>query len=337
MRWSELSFERRCRIVESVARRFYSHPLPQFVVWQVVGFGFGWRVRESRGSKVCRRSPALVLIVPRKWPLHKLSTERRIPRFLRVRRTVNGQRVMLNVPIDVRRQGCTARSHSPHLIPGIVPGPPLGTACVMLEEADGKRWLLSCHHVIGNSDVSPTLTPDPEFPLSVESRGIHTRLGTGRRFGPLRRNAGGCVDAALARILSSSSLDSGFWLTYPSGSSSRFHYWRDVRKDPTLLRADTPVRLAPLVIQYDRKMKYHSGAEAIMREVAIFEVVAGSEIPRGGDSGSPIVSRDGLWLGMHIGGGSAFLDGKRRRIALVIPPYVIFDEEKLGTSLHLIP
>ncbi len=337
MPWQRLSIERRCRIVASLARRLADHPLPDFRNWKISGVGFGWRVRESRDGAVRWRAPALILIVPRKIARTALSPERRIPRYLPVRRSVEGRSVLLHVPIDVRQRTPIARAHSPELVAGSgANAARLGTGCVVLQDKDGKRWLLGCHHVIGDSNSHPTLRPDPSMAFSAISAFGRSALGAGRRFGPLSADASGCVDAALARIVGGSPLDSSFWSLYPQGHPSGFAYWSQAQRTPRVFCGAVAVQLRFLGVEFDRPMRYLGGARAGMREVALYEIPASSARPTAGDSGAPLVSIDGKWLGMYIGAGRTKIDGALRRVALVIPPHVILGEPSLGEALELV-
>jgi hypothetical protein len=335
--WQRLSMERRCQIVASLARRLADHPLPDFRNWKISGVGFGWRVRESRDGAVRWRAPALILIVPRKIARTALSPQRRIPRYLTIRRIVEGRSVLLHVPIDVRQRTPIAKAHSPGLVSGSgAQAARLGTGCVVLQDKEGKRWLLGCHHVIGDSNSHPTLRPDSSMAFSAISALGRSALGPGRRFGPLSANANSCVDAALARIVGGSPLDSSFWTFYPQGHPSGFAYWSQAQRTPRVFCSGVQVQLRFLGVDFNRPMRYAGGARAGMREVALYEIPASSSRPTAGDSGAPLVSIDGKWLGMYIGAARTTIDGASRRVALVIPPHVILSEPSLGEVLELV-
>lgn len=333
MRWSALSMERRRRIVADLARYLHAHPFPHLARWGVQSVGFGWRVHEREAGRVLRRSPVLVLVVPRKLRPNALAAERLIPRSLSVRHVIDGVEVTLNVPIDVCRAGPAVCAHSPRLTPQIAGGTRYGTACVILGDDTGKRWILSCHHVIGDSNIDPGLRPKAAIGLTV---GNHIELGVGRRFGPLSPQGVDCVDAALARIVSRSPVDASIWTLYPSGYPDAFDYWEAAKAGPKLFCNGLIVPLRFLKVQFEWEVSYLGGARAWIREVALFEVTTSGSRPAGGDSGAPVLALDGRWLGMYIAGGLTTIDGIRRRAAVVIPPYVILEEPSLGDALDLV-
>ncbi len=332
MRWSDLSLESRCSIVAALARHLHKNPPWEFEVWGVTSVGFGWRTYERDAGRISRRSPVLVLVVPRKLPSESLASGEKISRSLNIRRVINGVEVALKVPVDVCRRGSAARAHSPRLTPQIAGGWRYGTACVILEDEEGRRWILSCHHVIGDSNINPSLEPNTAVGLSV---GSNIQLGVGRRFGPLSAGASDCVDAALARIVSRHPVSTDIWSFYPSGYPDSFAYWSEARAEAKMFCTGLVVPLRFLRVEFDRQVRYLGGGRAYIREVAIFEVTRAGSRPAGGDSGAPVVSVNGQWLGMYIGGGLMTIDGAQRRVAVVIPPHVILEEPSLGVTLEL--
>lgn len=339
--WRRLSRKDQRRIVTSLARKLRDQWPADFDRWGVVTIGFGWRIRQSR-NRIVRDVLVLSLGVARKRESSRLQPERRIPRHWPVTARLRGQRCRLRVPIDVCESLRRLRAHGPSPRLDVTSDgmqPARGTACVLLLDASLHPWLLSCHHVIGNSNFDSLL--DPDWSATVVAAGeSRTATMTGdREFGRLQPDSYDCVDAGIGRF-AGSALTTTDWAAYPVAASTQGTFLADVAGTPRICTARGEIIATRfLKLEYDFEMRYRSKARAFMREVALLEVAGGALPPVGGDSGSPIIGRGGRWLGMHIGGGRLVMhaDGLAtyRDVAVVLPSHVLLDRDTFGRTLTL--
>lgn len=341
--WRRLPRAQQRRIVAALARRLRDDPPPDFQRWGVVSVGYGWRIRQSR-NRILRDVLVLSLSVRRKQRASGLAVTRRIPRRWPVTATVDGRRGRVHVPIDVCETLRRVRTHDGDPVPRLdvtSVGMPTarGAACVLLRDAGQRRWLLSCHHVLGNSNFNPVLEPDWAAAVLAEARDRSRVLAEEREFASLQPGGYDCVDAGLCRV-EPDALSPGDWSTYPVAAATRQRFLNDATGTP---RVCTPrnrvLDVRFLKLDYDFQMNYRSGASAFMREVALFEVAPAQESPVGGDSGSPVIGRAGVWLGMHIGGGQLPMrEGGAlvyRSVSVVLPSYVLLDRDTFGRAVSL--
>lgn len=341
--WRRLPRERQRRIVAALAHRLRDAPPPEFARWGVIQVGYGWRIRQSR-NQVVRDVLVLSLTVRRKRHVSKLAPERRIPLRWTVTVRIDRQRHRVRIPVDVCEVLRRVRTHAAEPVPRLdvtSAGMPMvkGAACVMLRDTQQRPWLLSCHHVLGNSNFDPALEPDWAAVVIAEARTRDAAIGPDRLFANLQPEAYDCVDAAIGRV-AAGGLAPVDWSTYPVSASTRTAFLNDATGIARLCTPrDRVLGLRFLKLDYDFRMSYRSGASAFMREVALFEVPAGDEAPTGGDSGSSVLGRGGAWLGMHIGGGLLPMRDAGtqtyRNVAVVLPGYVLLDRETFGRTLQL--
>ena len=341
--WRRLSRERQRRIVATLAHRLRDAPPPEFARWGVIQVGYGWRIRQSR-NQVVRDVLVLSLTVQRKRHVSKLAPERRIPHRWTVTARIDRQRHRVRIPVDVCEVLRRVRTHAAEPVPRLdvtSAGMPMvkGAACVMLRDTQQRPWLLSCHHVLGNSNFDPALEPDWAAVVIAEARTRDAAIGPDRLFASLQPDAYDCVDAAIGRV-AAGALAPVDWSTYPVSASTRTSFLNDATGVARLCTPrDRVLGLRFLKLDYDFQMNYRSGASAYMREVALFEVAPAQESPVGGDSGSPVIGRAGVWLGMHIGGGQLPMrEGGAlvyRSVSVVLPSYVLLDRDTFGRSVSL--
>lgn len=341
--WRALPRETQRRIVRSLARRFAAEPPSEFQPWGVVSVGCGWRIRQSQ-SRVARDSYVLSFNVGRKLSDSLLRRDARIPRFWPATTMIAGRRFKVRVPVDVCETLRRVRAHGGEPVPRLKvtsdgSQPSNGAACVLLRDSQNRPWILSCHHVLGDSNFDPDLEPNWAATIAALTPTSSSILAGDREFGSLLPGSYDCIDAAICRS-SNESISSLDWTTYPGSTSTRGTFGSDVTGTPRLCTPRSKIiGLRFLKLDYDFQMNYRSGAAAFMREVALFEVIANGERPRAGDSGSPVIGRGGVWLGMHIGGGQLRMQDQGSRtywdVSVVLPSYLMLDADTFGFKLRL--
>ncbi|KFN48232.1 hypothetical protein [Arenimonas composti] len=318
--WGALPMRERCRLIVGLARELADDPPLCFLDWGVIGVAAGWREHEREGRVSRGRAPVLALMVRRKRPMASIAAARRIPPCWPVTLGQGRSRRRYQVPIDVCRLP-RASAHGPRVALSNGSGRE-GAACVVLEDDVDWRWLLSCHHVIGDSSVDPGLVPRASLGITLRGRnGLH-RLDPLRRFGLLRAGRRKCVDAALARIDPADPVGPADWSRYPHAVADTDAHWKD---EARMLSPRGPIRLRFVRHHHDLTVHYLSGASAGIRE--LFEFHAVDAVPQGGDSGSAVLDGEGRWLGMHIAGDS--------RASFVLPAYVLLDPNALQARYYL--
>lgn len=321
--WAHLTIAERCRLVSSVAERLAEHPPQCLSDWGVISVGAGWRVRESQNRRVIRgRTPVLTLTVKRKRAESQLACDGCIPPHWPVHRGRGESRHLIHIPIDVCRANTRVQAHSPRVAPADANNR-MGAACVLLKDKSGAQWLLSCHHVLGDSSASARLTPRTRLAITVHGRNGSHRLADQRHFGLLEAGRSDCVDAAVVRIDPADPVAGTDWSRYPHAVESDAGIWQNGAR---LLTPRGVIALRYVHTLANAAVEYSSGATAGIVRLAVFESV-GDAIPQPGDSGSPAISAEGKWIGMHIAG-----DG---RWSYVIPAYVLLSNKVFDKEFHL--
>lgn len=326
--WRQLPAKRKRQVVERLARRLMRDWPESLDRWGVVSVGFGWRVKESQRRVLRAGAPVLTLVVARKKKKQHLSAERLIPRAWPVTVRTGKLRHRVAVPIDVCRQGPDAHAHAPRLAPTAGADGRDGTACVVLSNSDSGRWVLGCHHVIGDSSVDPNIAPRPTLPISFQGFSGMRSLGRRRYFGPLGAGRSDCVDAAVVQIRESDPVTGADWGKYPKKSAPKYSYWETVLGTVQLLTRRGLMDMKFIGLRDNLRIQYLSGAWAGIREVALFEVTDAVLRPIGGDSGAPALASGGEWVGMHIAGNDEGL-------SVVIPSFVLLDSTVFGMTVQL--
>lgn len=339
--WSALPRTRQLWLLRIIVRSWSRSQPPDFKIWSVIGTGYGYRVKESRG-KVVRRTPVLSLIVAKKIALAPDARQRIPTSWTHVFRD-RSCRVVVQIPIDVCEMPVEILAHAGPAPALAVSGNATvsdGTACVILKNVAGSRWLLSCHHVIGRSGNSPHLAPDSGAKVEIATVHGIVESGVRRRFGFMQDASEDCVDAALASLPGRVPINASSWEIYPSVQVTEGDYLGAAagRVRAVTRRAGNLLRLAFVRFQAQFPMDYSAGAVAFLKEVALFEILPGSgRTAEPGDSGSMIVTTAGEWLGMHIG--EAFIrsrvTGAEIPVSVVLPPHVICTEEGVGDAFGL--
>lgn len=291
----------------------------------VIDVSFGYRRRRTGrpGRYRIVRTPCVRFIVRDKWTSR--GEERpgwKIPERLFAYCWVDGERRLCAVPTDVedarayagiRAQGTTIRVRwQDTTARGAL-------ACALRRTGDTKTFALSCRHVLSLSDARH---PEPTWGAAVEvtADGAALELGRTRAVAGLLREAPlRSFDAQLAEVASPDALRRALDGIALSG------YATGLDELPDRFYIRTPRAVIPadkLGFVYDRPL-YRIGQVGYVAHQMLVESVPRTAT-EGGDSGSPVVSRDdgGVLLGMHIAGVD---NGDGNRFAYMIPAWQLFD------------
>lgn len=299
-----LSYKRRWQIVSSLARRhrkaLLAHPN---VVAVHPGLEYvGKPQGESRGSLRKVRIgldapldavvPCVQVVVSKKWETEK-AREGRLPSSVATFVVVRGKRRRIEVPVDVmvgldaglhafecRTEDSTARGRG------------TGT-CFVRASGKPQQFLLGCHHVLA-------LTAEhwpPEDPSTVRVWWENEPLGTLAHL-PVRLDA---ADAALARVIGAPRRQVGI---------SVDGKWRAIRgilppdepppHEYAVLTSRGPVLVDFVGVRELTDRYFGADGRDLTFKDLIYGLARETLIP--GDSGAPLVDRQGRLLGIHFAG-----------------------------------
>jgi hypothetical protein len=322
--WASLSRDEQITVAHRVARARSgawkrAHP-------NVVAISSGVKYRRGRRFKsvICLR-----FLVRRKW---KHPRKGAVPRVVRTVITRRGLRRLCLIPTDVLALG-RGRPHNVVVVrppSGLVPLL-IGTACcrVRVQGERGARFLLGCHHVFTLSKTDRDAAPlDKARLFRLWPDGTEERIGALDRYAnltPALPRYG--MDAALVRIENDNALRN--WSVLVPSSVS------DGASVPEAFWIFTPGRA--LRAQYEGvavnlSLDWGNGVEVRIRTA--YESIAKTQ---DGDSGSPVISDEGVLLGMHFYGLIRTIDGRDQKVSLAIPAHELFSDSTFGVPIQLAP
>ena len=236
----------------------------------VIGVG----VARKRVGKTDKRKLCVVFYVRKKLPLDRCRKRQRLPAV------ING------VPTDVIEAGTPRLAVRPGGLL-VVPEDTMdnaGTLGAVVEDEDGRRYLLSNNHVLANINQNPIGHP-------ILGSDMQTEIATLSAFVALDLNGPNEVDAALARVNDPSEIRTA--LRSPTGPLSDSAptaaiLGNDVRKRGAGSGVTTGVIHSPLA---SKRIEDEQGDSLLILDAIVIE---DSEDPFsvGGDSGSLIVDQE---------------------------------------------
>jgi hypothetical protein len=246
--------------------------------------------------------------------------------------TRRGRRRLCLIPTDVLMLG-RGRPHNVVVVrppSGLLPFL-IGTACcrVRVQGERGARFLLGCHHVFTLSKTDRDAAPlDKARLFRLWPDGTEERIGTLDRYAnltPAPPRYG--MDAALVRIENDNALRNWSVLLPSSVSGGA--------RVPEAFWIFTPGRA--LRAQYEGvavnlSLDWGNGVEVRIRTA--YESIAKTQ---DGDSGSPVISDEGVLLGMHFYGLIRTIDGRDQKVSLAIPAHELFSDSTFGVPIQLAP
>lgn len=325
--WDALSPEEQYALARSVARRRVREWKRTFD--GIVSVGAGYRTRGGTNEptdEICLR-----FAVARK---KKRIRKGRVPDHVYAyTEGVNGRRrCAIPTDVDVIARG-EAHSNT-GLRRGIIVREDgaslgdLGAVCAVVEDADspGAWYLLSCNHVLAlpkESDCRPTLATDV-FRVRTADRNAAQKIGDLLFHKPLNPGVGAGMDAALALV---SRKD----LITPTVQGKRPKSVAGIGATPGTYRIYTPRKSLPAKFvgeQFDLEVPFGCGV-SVRHE----HVIMSQADTLKGDSGSPLMSRDGTLYGMHFYLTAAH--SSKPSYALAIPAYALFEDGTWPINIRL--
>jgi hypothetical protein len=337
--WQRLSYDEKLEAVRCAARAFTAKTKKRLGTG-VTGVGFGGRKKRtatrgahgSRRVRVFERQPCLIVFVEEKRSKSNFGSARLVPPQVIIDLPdARGESVAVAVPTDVVTKPRRPRAQA---FDGVYVenfqddlrayG---SVAAIVRDEPDsGERYLLTCHHVACLSGGDPLL--QARLPTDTFSVPGFALVGDEVREAYFGAGVGPCIDAAVVRIEDASStgdLSPPFPTSTAIQSSAELVH--EFATGARLFSYHNPngrrVRFQQTIV--DCEVQYESGAVATIVEAIEYRFSSGSTA--GGDSGGALISRNGVFLGMHIAGSGA--------IGYGIPAYLLFDSPAFQPPIQI--
>lgn len=290
---------------------------------QILSIGVGYKTKGGEvHSTVC-----VGFLVKRKV---KRMNGAPVPNMLLAYVQSRGKRLRCHVPTDVEELGSGGK---PHMAANVALGVTAisastgtsriaGGICCVAQEIGGdrNRYLLGCHHVLALSKVGNTCTARPAV---VRDTATGIVVGTLFEAAPLAAGGAISIDAAIAIV------PPGTDVTWKFGTRPV----RPVRiassaMPPTNCSIYSPREVIPIpsifVKQWSRVPLDYPCGTVVIETAYQFRAVT-----KEGDSGSAVMSPDGMLYGMHFWGNTV------NEVALAIPAYVLFRAGLFSAPLSL--
>lgn len=294
-----------------------------------VSYGYG---RKRVGKRVIIKKPCVTFIVKKKWQMKKEEDPyEKLPKYLFAYCTVKNERKLCAVETDVEdsQPYIEVRPYASPLLPQQIAVKwknPISsvtgsiTCAIRRSGFNDKTFAMSCRHVFSLSTI---MHPQNVVGATIHVGSSNSGKVLGRTLnikGKLQDSQNGhSFDAQLAEVTELSELRK----TIPLNFSGFAKSISDIPKEHWIItfqekiKAIGPRHIRNLLIDYDRVTASH---------LVLFEVDA---LAGEGHSGSPVVSEEGLLLGMLIGGKKASSSASR---VYFIPAWQLFDPENYGVA-----
>jgi hypothetical protein len=273
-----------------------------------VAFGFRRRQDVETGRHQIEQEACVKLLVKRKWRSGVHNPKQELPKHLFAYWTIDGARRLCAIPIDVEdsRIHAAARPHAPESVTVSTGSPPVASgALTCVIERSSKHdelYVMSCKHVF-----SPTLSSTPNFHVAqvrIENDGqsVATTVNIAGILSPAARRS---LDSQLAKVENPAGLRTALsgvqidgYVRSQGEAMSAARLW-------VVTPTRGPIRARINAFRHEEHSINYGvdGETEDIRHAEIIELQTDNPT-RGGDSGSPILTKEngGLLVGMLIAG-----------------------------------